>query len=217
MTRKPRIFIGSSTEGVRIADAAQSVLDPHYAHAEVWNNSIFSSINVPLETLMESVLTYDFALFILQPVDEVNVRGVQTRSIRDNVIFELGLFLGKLGRKRVFFIAPSSAKMEELHLPSDLAGITPSRYDPEAPSLNATVSNALNEFKQTIAGFGSSKAGIIFDGIANFKPHYFVYRNSYIYKDNKRVSQISQGIYERGYHPNKSQKHGRSVRTRTAS
>jgi predicted nucleotide-binding protein len=102
---KPRIFIGSSTEGLPIADVAQSVLDPNYAHAEVWNNSIFSSIDVPLETLVKAVMNYDFALFVFLPVDDLKIRGVQTKSIRDNVIFELGLFRKAWERARVFYRA----------------------------------------------------------------------------------------------------------------
>jgi CAP12/Pycsar effector protein, TIR domain len=193
---KPRIFIGSSTEALSIADVAQSVLDPNYGHAEVWNNSIFSSLNVPLETLEKAVLTYDFALFVFLPVDDLNIRGVPTKSIRDNVIFELGLFLGKLGRERVFFIAPSSAKKEDLHLPSDLAGITPATYDQKAKNLNATVSRALNEFKQKIAQFGTSKTGIILDGSEELKPFLFTHRNAYIFKDDKKASGISKGSLE---------------------
>jgi hypothetical protein len=96
----------------------------------------------------------------------------------------------------VFFIAPSSARKEDLHLPSDLAGITPATYDQNAKNLNATISRALNEFKQKIGQFGTSKTGIILDGNEELKPFLFAYRNSYIYKDDKKSSKFSKGSLE---------------------
>jgi O-acetyl-ADP-ribose deacetylase (regulator of RNase III) len=53
-------------------------------------------------------------------------RGQTNQTARDNVIFELGMFIGRLGRDRTFMLTPRSAV---LHLPSDLAGLTTARYD----------------------------------------------------------------------------------------
>ncbi len=44
---------------------------------------------------------------------------------RDNVLFELGLYMGKLGRDRTFIVHERKAPID---LPSDLAGITPATF-----------------------------------------------------------------------------------------
>ena len=46
-------------------------------------------------------------------------RGDQAPAARDNVLFELGLFMGALGRERTYVVTEKSVR-----LPSDLAGVT---------------------------------------------------------------------------------------------
>jgi predicted nucleotide-binding protein with TIR-like domain len=47
-------------------------------------------------------------------------------SVRDNVLFECGLFMGRLGRDRVFIVYDQTIKLK---IPSDLAGITLAPYE----------------------------------------------------------------------------------------
>ena len=49
--------------------------------------------------------------------------------MRDNVIFETGLFMGSHGRSQTFLITPYD--VPDLHIPTDLLGITPATYDGE--------------------------------------------------------------------------------------
>lgn len=118
---QPRIFIGSSIESITIAQAIKSNIESE-AVVSIWNESIFQLSNTGIESLIESINNFDFALFVFKPDDVSIIRDKQYQTVRDNVIFELGLFIGKLGRSRVFFAVPQS--VENLHLPTDLSGIT---------------------------------------------------------------------------------------------
>lgn len=75
------------------------------------------------QTIIEKVETYSdvgFAVVLLSPDDEGNVRGQsppQPRA-RQNVILELGYFLGRLGRSRVLAL-----KRGDLEIPSDFHGV----------------------------------------------------------------------------------------------
>ena len=195
---KPRVFIGSSIKGLDIARHAQAELD-HDADPEIWDQAIFKSTNVPIENLLRLVQEYDFALFILHPEDVATVRDEEEVTVRDNVIFELGLFLGKLGRSRVFFIAPQQADRNHrnrLYLPTDLSGITPPEYNPGARNVRASVATSLDEFRRALKAYAGS--GILIDTERDFQQHHFVVRASHdVYdKDNKPVDPKGEGRFE---------------------
>ena len=75
-------------------------------------------------TIIEKFEEYSdvsFAVVLLTPDDlgcSVKETGVQKKRARQNVIFELGYFIGKLGRKNVVGIVKDS-----IELPSDYTGI----------------------------------------------------------------------------------------------
>lgn len=121
---KPRVFIGSSVEGLSVAYAVQQNL-LHEAEVTVWAQGVFELSKTTIESLTSALHDNDFAVFIFSPDDLVKIRNISSPSVRDNVLFEFGLFIGRLGRERVYFLLPTSG---ELHLPTDLLGITPGRY-----------------------------------------------------------------------------------------
>jgi hypothetical protein len=189
---RPRIFIGSSTKGLNIAELAQAELT-NDAEPELWNNGIFRSIYVPIENLISAVEEYNFALFILLPEDPLTIRDLPMLSVRDNVLFELGLFMGRLGRDRNFFICPRGSGKDQLHLPSDLSGITPSSYDPNAANLQASIGAALVELKQSLRRFQNSSEAIIFDADLNKRFH-FEHKGGYDqYQNGKRAGPKGEG------------------------
>jgi predicted nucleotide-binding protein len=54
--------------------------------------------------------------------DDVTIRrGRKSHAPRDNVVFELGLFIGSLGRERTYIVTEKSV---DLRLPTDLLGVT---------------------------------------------------------------------------------------------
>lgn len=72
-----------------------------------------------LPSLVKKIPTFDFALVFAEGVDEVKLRGdVPLHTMRDNILFELGLCVMGLGSERVILLAE-----EGLHIPDDLTGI----------------------------------------------------------------------------------------------
>jgi len=150
----PRTFIGSSTEGLSLATSLSELLrKSEVAASEVWNEgTVFGLGTATLEALEQAVLQYDFGVFVFTPDDELRVRGKSKRVARDNVILELGLFIGKLTRRRAFIIRPSKKTIE---LPSDLLGITTAEYDPELTNLTIALKPALTQIRIAIDGANS--------------------------------------------------------------
>jgi hypothetical protein len=122
--RYPSIFIGSSTEGLDVAREVELQLQGD-AITTIWKDGVFGLGSGTLESLMSILDQFDFAAMVLSPDDLIESRSQSYASPRDNVIFELGLFMGKLGRGRVFIVHEQAA---ELKLPSDLAGVAVSPY-----------------------------------------------------------------------------------------
>lgn len=122
------MFIGSSTEGKDIAETIQVLLEREVA-STVWDQGVFALSTSTLETLVESLPEYDFATLVLTADDLVEKRDHAAKAPRDNVIFELGLFMGALGRRRTFVV---HSRTDSPMLPTDLAGITTATYEPRS-------------------------------------------------------------------------------------
>jgi predicted nucleotide-binding protein len=121
---RPRLFIGSSSEGLPIAEALQANMDGA-AEITVWNQDLFQPSKTVIETLVDSQSAFDFAVIVLTADDLISKRGVTSPAPRDNLIFELGLFTGSLGRARTFLMRNRDRPIE---LPSDLDGVTSIEY-----------------------------------------------------------------------------------------
>lgn len=123
--RKPRLFIASSAESLPIAEAINVNLD-HDFEITIWKNGTFKLSSSTIDSLVEKSSTVDFALFIFAPDDITTIRSRSEHTVRDNVIFEMGLFVGAIGKSRSFILKPRDTDM---HLPTDLLGVTPADYD----------------------------------------------------------------------------------------
>ena len=149
--QRPTVFIGSSTEGRRVAREVASQVSAD-AETTIWVDGVFNPGAGTLETLTGLLDKYDFAIFILSPDDTIEVRGRNYTSPRDNVLFELGLFMGSLGRRRTFIV---HADGDDLKLPSDLAGITMSPYGArEDNNLAAALSQTCTPILRAIDSLG---------------------------------------------------------------
>lgn len=123
--RKPRLFIASSVESLSIAEAVNVNLD-HDFEVTIWKNGTFRLSSSTIEDLVEKSSTVDFALFIFAPDDITTIRDRKEHVVRDNVIFEMGLFVGAIGKLRSFVLKPRDV---EMHLPTDLLGLTLADYN----------------------------------------------------------------------------------------
>ncbi|HEX8914714.1 MAG TPA: TIR domain-containing protein [Humisphaera sp.] len=121
---KPALFIGSSVEGLKYARALEQQLQ-HHVEVTIWKDGVFGLGGGTLESLVDALPRFDFAALVLTPDDLTDSRNKSQPSARDNVIFELGLFMGRLGRFRTFIIYNQDANLK---LPSDLAGVTPAKF-----------------------------------------------------------------------------------------
>ena len=144
---RPRIFIGSSSEGLSIANKLQELLSSDFS-VVVWNQgTVFGLGSTTLEALEAAVFEYHFAVFVFTPDDELQSRGEVKPVARDNVLFELGMFIGKLGRKKEFAIHPGK---KAVSLPSDLNGVTTAPYEPTENNLAAALGPVANRIRTAI-------------------------------------------------------------------
>lgn len=150
---KPRVFIGSSGEDLSFAYAVQENLERDL-EVTVWNQGIFDPSKFVMESLLEILSGVDFGIFIFSPNDILIMREAEHRVARDNVVFELGLCVGKIGRERSFIILPRSN--EALHLPTDLLGLLPATFDSgrQDGNLNAALGPACNAILRAINKIG---------------------------------------------------------------
>ena len=129
----PAVFIGSSTEGLNIAKSLESALSK-FSEPIIWTQGVFGLGQGTLESLAKIAKRCDFAILVMTPDDSIQCRGISNHIPRDNVLFELGLFIGSLGRERTFMVYDQHGKIK---LPSDIFGITPATFSKPIPP-NAT-------------------------------------------------------------------------------
>jgi Predicted nucleotide-binding protein containing TIR-like domain len=115
----PSVFVGSSREGIEIARAVQTQL-AEVSNVDVWNEVPSRLSKGTLESLVEVLDTYDFAVLVLTPDDLIVSRGIEQKAARDNVLIELGLFMGRIGRQRTFLLVPKESNVKT---PADLEGV----------------------------------------------------------------------------------------------
>jgi hypothetical protein len=123
----PKVFVASSSEGLDVVRVVHQLLERDLngtVDVIPWTEE-FQLTKVYIESLERLLDTSDFAVIVFTPDDRNNSREVEKMSPRDNVVFELGLFFGRLGRERCFLI---QRRDFDLKIPSDLLGIEPAGF-----------------------------------------------------------------------------------------
>jgi hypothetical protein len=137
---KVKAFIGGSYENLNVAKAIKRALEKE-VDCTVWaDESFFRLSKTTLDTLAARVGEFDAGIFVFGEDDTVTSRGTDYSTPRDNVIFEHGLFCGRLGPERTFVIRAKSLKLKWL---SDLKGFSPAEYDQDRAK--ADVDRALED------------------------------------------------------------------------
>ncbi len=155
---KPKLFVGSSTEALDIAYAVQDNLS-HNAEVTVWTQGVFKPSQTSLDSIIQALKDMDFGAFIFAPDDIVSIRGEGGTVARDNVGFELAMFIATLGRDRSFILVPRNRG--DLHLPTDLIGMEPIDYESDRIADNAVAATgtASNAIRRQIKDLGSRSRG----------------------------------------------------------
>lgn len=179
---KPKLFVGCSSEGLPIGYAVQEQLE-RYADVVLWNQGVFALTGNTLDDLLRQLDEVDFGLFVLAPDDLLTIRGEDLASARDNVILELGLFLGRLGRTRTFFLTPRDTA--DFRIPSDLFGVTPATFDATKldENVRACLGTACNRVREAMQRTTSSKNQSTKSALVRAELHRLVLNCFKLYKD----------------------------------
>lgn len=138
---RPKLFIGSSSEGLEVARVAKDLLGADTLPT-LWEDDIFQPGTITLEVLEEQLTIHAFALLVATPDDLLLKRQDIVTTLRDNVLFECGLFMGALGRRRTFLFAPKGTHIE---LPTDLRGLAIAKYVWSDSAPHDSLKPAINE------------------------------------------------------------------------
>ena len=149
---RPVLFAGCSVEALPMGRAIQSALDHDPIVVRVWPDDTFKPSQFPVESLERELAKVDFAALVLSPDDTARSREAAAGVPRDNLVFELGLFMGALGHSRTFLLHPSGS---EIKIPTDLSGFTSLTYrtDSDVPN-SVEVASACEEMRAAILASG---------------------------------------------------------------
>ncbi len=149
---EPVLFIACSTEALAIAREMQAAFDHDPVVVEIWIDGVFNPSKTPIEDLTDLIARIDFAVILLTPDDKVFSRDVESFGPRDNVIFEVGLAIGAIGRFRTLLVSPRGA---DFKLPTDLLGVKPIDYPSgELSTIKARLGPACNEIRKIVNRLG---------------------------------------------------------------
>jgi hypothetical protein len=172
MEHKPRIFIGSASSGIQVAEKLKVELS-NWAICDTWaQTGVFGLNKNYLDQLLEHLNLYDYCVMVATGADETTSNGVTRISPRDNVIFELGLFMGRLGRDRTFYVFEEGAK-----LLSDFEGITLPKFPRRKGKAQ---DNAISVCAAKIKEHIDNRTGIFEGGLFPAVPLAFGYFNNFI-------------------------------------
>ncbi len=126
---KPHAIVFSSRTSYPIAEAVKENLELQGFTADTWKENFFDANNTaPLNTFLKKLLCFDFAVLVLG-ADDLRAdaeSGSTTPVPRDNVVFELGATMARMGTQKTFLLTPKEPRVT---LPTYFRGLDPLTYE----------------------------------------------------------------------------------------
>lgn len=145
---KRKLFVGSSKEGLAFADKATEQITKEcgdWILSETWSNGgVFSLNSSALDSLLKASRKFDYGVLVASKDDILKSRGGEHFVPRDNVMFEMGMFLGSLGLTRSFLLVEEEGK-----LPTDYNGVTVSYFQRD---IEGSLERAIGTIVKSIQG-----------------------------------------------------------------
>jgi hypothetical protein len=167
---KLKLFIGSSSNGLEVAEYLHAALVLHY-EARVWNQGIFGLSQSSWESLVTASKQFDFAVFVLTP-DDMNTKRDNVSATRDSILFQVGFFMRSLGRERTFIVY---CEDDQIDLPRELADITPATFKRQE-SMRAAINPSSVAIREAIKNIGKKRSSRedIQNALRELSDHYIV-------------------------------------------
>ncbi|QWF72179.1 nucleotide-binding protein [Methylomonas paludis] len=158
------LFIGSSSEAKHYAQKIELVAAENALFDVIawWHMDVARPGESFLESLFSLLHQACFAIFVATPDDLLIKRGEDSLAIRDNVLFEYGLFAGYLGRRKTLLV-----QIGKTDIPTDLSGIN-RIFSPENPTqdelsliaeqcINSLLLHTSEDFEQAVCDLRHGK------------------------------------------------------------
>ncbi len=146
---KRKLFIGSSSEGLSVAERLKVKIESDcgdWISSETWKDGTVFSLNKnTLDCLVRASRIFEYGILVATK-DDLIISREQVRALpRDNVMLEMGMFLGSLGLTRAFLLVE-----EESKLPTDYNGVTVTYFQRGTlGSLERAVDTIIEALKRT--------------------------------------------------------------------
>jgi predicted nucleotide-binding protein len=155
---KSKIFIASSGRTLVLAEMLRNELSSEFCEATLWSEEGRRQPGQVIIEMLESAADrYDFAVIILSKDDVMSGGKGETLKARDNCVFEAGLFMAAIGRRRCFLVN----SVNQSDLPSDLNGIISIPFEEPADLSNLSecaqkIRRVATQLKQVVQQGGPS-------------------------------------------------------------
>ena len=149
----PKLFISALPESVSIARHLQNRLAHDDIIVTIFSDTIFEPSDNAFNSFLDEAGQSDFCAFVFSSDAPVfNRKGLQS-VVRDNIVFEIGLFIGVVGRNRTFLIKPSQL---DIKIPTRLFSLKVFEYQADpGKSLESVLISPSNQLRDQIFSKGA--------------------------------------------------------------